>query len=276
MSECTDTNLGRLIAQYELRMLSAEQAASFVEHAMECDYCLSQLEQMAPIFHVVLNSRAEIAAGLLCRGISLATLLPNDEGKTSLTQKAKQATGLSDRMIQWLNHLAKPRIFVPAFAVVALLFLWWPNAFHAPNPYLASLSFEKLDYDPDQMRASAETSEWFDRGMEAYQQNDFAEAVKDLRKAVKQIPNDGAAWMFLGISCYLNHQPSQAIATLLRADSLATGYPQSQIRLYLAQAFLLDNQPHKATPLLEGIVSQNLGDVERAKSLLTKVRSVEK
>jgi hypothetical protein len=56
VSHCTDPNLGRLLAEYELGLLNPEEKDRFEQHSMVCDSCFAELDRMAAVGEVLLAS----------------------------------------------------------------------------------------------------------------------------------------------------------------------------------------------------------------------------
>lgn len=98
------------------------------------------------------------------------------------------------------------------------------------------------------------------------------EAIDRFLKNAQEDPDKLQHRFLLGISYFLTHQAKPAISTLKEADSLSKGALKIEIRWYLAQAYLLNNDPEEATPYLEWIIDKPGEYAEKARKLLNHIK----
>jgi len=278
MTQCTNEEIGRLIAQYELGELSDEECDRFEEHLMECDFCLGELEQMRPIVSALRQDRVEIRDALRHEGISFETLkeelLSRSRVNRSVFGKVMQAA------TQALSSLRQTRVLIPAismlFALVLIRMYYWPPHIGTSetNPYERILTFESLPYQLLELRGTAgEADPSFDEGMKAYLEGNYGDAIVNLRNAVEKAPENGSWWLYLGVCYYLERDAKAAVKALARADTLAQFSDKTRARWYLAQAHLLNGDANQAIPLLQWLIDQEKTYAGKADSLLRIVQS---
>jgi hypothetical protein len=61
MAGCTDENMGRLLHDYELNLLSPEDKHQFELHLYECDHCLTLVREFAELSQVIMHDTEAIA-----------------------------------------------------------------------------------------------------------------------------------------------------------------------------------------------------------------------
>ncbi|MDP8240983.1 MAG: hypothetical protein P9X24_17980 [Candidatus Hatepunaea meridiana] len=57
---CINLEIGELIDQYEMKQLSEAQRDLFENHLMDCEFCLQELEEMAPMASFLRENQVEI------------------------------------------------------------------------------------------------------------------------------------------------------------------------------------------------------------------------
>jgi len=280
MTKCTNKELGQLLIEYEAGILSEEQCDRFEEHVMECDFCRRELETLQPFWLGIHRNKAAIIEILGKEGISYESLKrklsPPQPQRSSLKAFLARATDRFSRAFRtsWAWGTV-------AIATIGIVLLSWVYPYMhrvVLNPYIAHLSFEKLSYQPMELRGevSLEAKRVFEEGMSYYSVDDYSNAISRLRKAVKGAPDRVDWWLYLGVSYYLNRQPKRAIQALAKADSPTYATLQERARWYLAQAYLLRRDPQKADPLLEWIVAQDRMYASQADSLLRFLNGIGK
>jgi tetratricopeptide (TPR) repeat protein len=142
------------------------------------------------------------------------------------------------------------------------------------NPYASFVIFEPLM--PLNLRGGTTSAgeKYFSEGMGDYTRGDYNSAVKNLNLAVRSAPDKAHWWLYLGVSYFLDHQPTLAVSALEKADILAPNTLKPAARWYLAQAYLLAAKPDKALPLLAWVSDQKADYASRADSLATALRTV--
>jgi predicted Zn-dependent protease len=148
------------------------------------------------------------------------------------------------------------------------------TASNPANPYSSYVSFEPLV--PLMMRGGTTTAgeRFFGDGMSDYSRGDYNSAAKNLTLAVRSAPDKAHWWLYLGVSYFLDRQPTLAVSALEKADMLAPNTLKPAARWYLAQAYLLAAKPDKALPLLAWISDQKAEYASHADSLATQVRTL--
>lgn len=80
MSKCTDKNLGMLLHDYELGLLSEEDTHRFEMHLYECEYCLTQVRENLDVSRIIIEDQDTHA------------LIENVAGKSEPTKVKKKSS----------------------------------------------------------------------------------------------------------------------------------------------------------------------------------------
>jgi len=230
--ECNHPNDGSLLIQYILNLLNDEDRCRFEEHLMNCESCRSDLSKADPEFAAIGAYKERIVEALHKEGISFERLrreLISAKRKKGIFQ---EFLGELSETVDWLFRTKRLALVVGAVAIVLLTVLLLKDL-HQDNPYLPMLSFEKFVYQELSTRDQAPTisvNPLFSKGMKAYNENDYENAAKIFMDATQLSPHEWSVWFFLGLSYYLDKQ--------------------AKIKWYLAQAYLLNNDPNSASPYL--------------------------
>jgi len=271
--KCTNSSAGALLTQYALNLLNEEDRCRFEEHVMSCESCRQELLEFDPMLGAIGARREQVVNALHEQGISFESL----KAELLSTKKRGMPRNVSRPLSGTMASLFRFRILVPAaaLAVIALLILSFPNGSERVNPYLPILSFDKFAYQemPSRaMSAAPSTDSLFSKAMAAYNANDYKSAEQLLLNATQESPNEWSIWFFLGVTYYLDKQAAPAIAALLQADSLNRYALEIETKWYLAQAYLLNNDPEKALPYFLWIQEKPGEYASRAEALATAIR----
>ncbi|MFH1861447.1 MAG: tetratricopeptide repeat protein [bacterium] len=277
-SECTNEAIGDLITFYELNRLDEPDRCRFEKHLLECNYCCRQLQEMQPLAFAMQQSKAEILEKLEEDGINFT------QQQNTLLEAAEKLSPMSgfealrERFGRWAEVLKRPVIWMPAAATVLILILVLPLSL-SRNPYLPFLDYTKAPYDYATFRGpagqiNAEARYTFERGMEEYARDNYKEAIRQLQKALQLAPEVSEYWLYLGVSHYLDRHPKAAIEALSRALLTKDEVIKSMSNWYLAQAYLSENHPEMALPLLEESVSQEGEYSALADTLLIRINAI--
>jgi tetratricopeptide (TPR) repeat protein len=275
--KCVQPDDGSLLTQYMLNLLNDEDRGRFEEHVMSCESCWQELSEADPKLCTIGVHRKQLLETLHQEGISFEGLreeLLAPEKRTGILQEF-----LDDltSAIGWLLH-GKRWVPVAGMVVVALLLTLLPTNQRSGNPYLSMLSFEKYPYLESPTRTgmtASSTNPLFSKGIKAYNDGDYKKAAAILAQVTSETPNEWPGWFFLGVSYYLDQQAKPAIAALLVADSLNDYAMELEIKWYLSQAYLLDNDPDNALPYLRWLEDKPGEFSSKAKSLIKEIDEVE-
>ncbi len=274
MDQCTDIKIGRLLTQYEQVQLSEKDRIRVEEHLLVCDFCFNEVTEMMPLSDSIVENKEEITNQLQAEGL---TFKEEKERLLGQTRRGAVITHRIDRIFDFVREFLQPKIYVPALVTAAALvfLLIIPQTSRKPdNPYQQFISFEKAPYRPVRAAQTTEAHDLFQRGMEAYQANNFKTAIANLNKATNLKPNEGKWWIYLGVSYHLDKQADLAIGSLQVADSLTTSTLKQRSRWYLAQAYLVSGDISNAVPLLEELVENKREYATEADELLMKIKTV--
>ena len=128
------------------------------------------------------------------------------------------------------------------------------------------LPLEDLLYTPDDRKGLAQ----LDKGMEAYNQGNYSEAITLLNYHLKQT-NDANAALYIGISHLMSDQAQKAVAVLEGAIEGLSGPAQEAARWYLALARLKLADEAGAAELLQLLQSASGIYAPQARELLKKL-----
>jgi hypothetical protein len=246
MSKCIDTNLGDLIAAYELNQLEKEEKKQFESHLEDCEFCRESLAEMAPVIMDMRNQEGVFSAWNETGGVSfdkLAAKLQTENTKPDIIDIAKKGIkDLIDRITQ--------------------------------SDFIELLSFEPFPLPAMVLRGAEDVDNCQKYWLEAYWKGNYKIAIKFLKKEDKHCPDQWETLMFLGICLFLDKQPKPAVKALRKADELSKLAMKEEIRWYLAQALLLKGEKEEALKLLAWL-SEQPGKIYpiKSKALLDKLKT---
>lgn len=276
---CLDPRVGSQITRYELDGLSDQEQESFEQHLLDCSFCRNELELMLPVAGVLRANKHRLVTALTDQDLSF------DEQRERLLEEVRSRRRAADapsRLGQWIAALIelwrKPYVMAPALVALAACVLLIVRLNKQPeSPFSPLLDYAPLASADTQVRGTESTTagRLFTEGMSAYGAGDYGTAVSKLRKATQSNPSLGTGWLYLGVAFYVTKEPKSAIQALLQAVAHTDHAAQDYARFYLAQAYLLDNQPGPAQRLLSELDRQGGPLAARADSLSARVRRME-
>ena len=268
MEDCTNKKIGQFIASYELGLLDEKDQARFEDHALECPHCRRELERLYPKYNILLENRNEILNNLESKGVDVS----------ETESEAAVYAPLERKISTIFDGIKRRKVLVPAFSlaavlILALILIRKPTP---ENPYLDYLSFEKAAYvSLEEGRVTqSEAEDFFNEGMRYYVTDEFKGAITNLQKAAELDSSKSKAWLYLGISFYLDHQPVAAIKALQRAKEIADPVQENWATWYMAQAYILLRNPAQSIPLLKTLSDQKLEYSIEADRLLRKIQKI--
>lgn len=260
--KCTNPKIGRLLLQFEMGLLNERGEKRIVNHLFECQYCYAELDdELLPLIRFMGQRKETFANMLKEEGIGFDNL----EEKLVEIRKKKRF---------WIHP------FITIQSLLDMVHLLFTGVFGRTekenNRYLPYLSFEMLPYRVLEagVRSKTEVYELFRIGMKAYERGDYRESIKYLEMATNESPNEWDYWLYLGICYYLDHQEKLAIVALTKSETLNRFALRIERQFYLAQAFLMNNEPEKAIPLLKWIRDEKVEYSAKAESLLSAIYNV--
>jgi len=257
-------------------LLSEKDRTRFEDHALECSYCLQELQRLNPRLKILFEHKPEILENLQAKGITFEGA--QNELLRLVAKQKVPAESAWERFHNFTKSNWFPKAAIPALAVATaiILVLVLPKSPHPDNPYYKYLSFEKAPYLPlgDTRVMETETHRFFNEGMHLYQKNDFRGAITNLEKAVQSDSSDGKIWLYLGIDYYLDRQANPAIEALTKARQKLDTVQRNRALWYLAQAYLLDGDVESSVPILQILSNQQLEYAKEANHLLKEIREI--
>lgn len=227
-AECTDPNVGGLMALYQFRRLSAADQLRFEQHTAECRHCLAEVFEMAPVIEGMLE--------------------------TPVTRYPQRAPSLWDQWRALLPNMGPPAAWAWASALV-LVMLMLPvyRARMDPDRRIRSLAvLDKPEAESVTFRGAATD---FDRALEDYRSNDYRRAAARWERVVQDQPDAALAWLYLGY-CYVQlGETARGIAALQAAAREGEGSLAEQARWLLANAYLHEGQAGPARDELEALIA---------------------
>jgi len=267
---CTDTEVGKFISHFEMNLLSDEDRELFELHLFECKYCRQETTEMNSTTDALHSNRIELLRSLEQDGITFESL------REKLRKPKKES--LLAKLNNLLSRLNSLYWGSSALAVAAAVLFIVYFSRDQLNPYEDLLSFAPLD-SPSTIVLRSDTmidgEEYFNQGIESYNQKDYKTAIEHLQKATKISPSQGTWWLVMGTCYFLQRETDDAIEVLNHADRITSGRTKRETRWYLANSYLLDKYPQPATELLEWLIHEDKEYSNRAVELLEQLGRIE-
>ena len=254
---CSDPKIGELIILYEFEALSGDDKRKFETHLLSCDYCFESLYELAPAMERLRKNPARFLPALAPRTIKRKALF--------------------DGIITAIREFLRPlpplvRFAIPAVAV-ALFFL-----FIRPTTELSDLArLEPLPYRSLQIKSGAATTateRFFEAGMTAYVQKDYAGAIGQLAFAARQDSTNASFHFYLGLCYLLSNQVEPAIEHLQRTIALGGNSVLEKTYWYLGNAWLLQEDRVHALAAFQKVTELE-GDYQwEAKAIMDKIEKL--
>ncbi|MBI5058901.1 tetratricopeptide repeat protein [candidate division KSB1 bacterium] len=272
-ASCTDTAIGCHIWRYELGDLKPDERERFEVHLMECEVCRHEVFTMLPAMGALRQRRVELLARLQDEGVTYEAICSEIRAiAVSDSNRKSPYSAWWSRQVQWLSQWRRSWVLAPAIgaaAIVAILVLMWS---YPRKAYLGLLEFEPLLYERHGVREmeAPKPGDFFSEGMDAYCTGDYERAATLLSQAVTHDSENDSAWLYLGVSYYLQEDAGPALKALRQATSSTSPGVRNAGQWYLAQAFLLNNQADSALEVLEQVDRESRWS-PRADLLATKL-----
>lgn len=271
---CVDEAIGHWLPQYEFGLLSDAEQASFEQHMMDCDFCAVELRSMQTVVATMQHNRRELLAELARQGLSYTQLraeLLSAAGVAERQRVVPVKAGWLERLVAWWT---RPQVWVPAVGMAVIIFAIGIYVREPSNPYRPLLQYEVLPFSGVILRSGAEAEREFQLGSQAYQTRAYSEAVSHFRRASELDPQNGDAWLYLGVSQYVL-KDAGAVASLQTAESVVGGDPERlpHVRWYLAQAYLYAGDVKQAQLQLDWLIVKGGAHAAEARALTEKVRA---
>jgi len=296
---CTDPATGQLLAGYELGALTGEECARVEEHLLGCPACLESLYRTAPHAQWLRENPALVRARWAAQARETATAAAAAPGAVAeagatpgmiaapgtpaMPARRAPARGFGERLRELagrLNPARHPRAFwVPvgaAAAAVAMVAIFSQE--RASFRDLAQV--EPLHYVQMPLRGVPPAHEAsFREGMEAYAAGDYAAAAGRLAQAVRAGEAEPAwsnltqARLYLGVSLLMTGKAAEAVPYLAQVRGSPLRPLADRASWYLAQAYLLLEDPGSALPALEGLASGGSAYADPASRQVSAIRS---
>lgn len=274
--KCTNPNDGELLTQYALNLLNEEDRHRFEVHTMSCEFCRLELSKCDSETAFVGGIRQRIVETLHQQGLTFEGL---KEELIAIKKRQKVSQKFYRKRLDKPNLLFRTRMLVPIGVIVVVLLTMTVIRQTGPgNIYLSVLSFDKFPHQVLSTRTHTLTpsmSPLFLEGMKHYNEDDFKNASKILKKATQESPERWDYWFYLGVSYFLNKQPKPAIAALSEADKLNKYALEIEIKWYLAQAYLLNEDSNSALEYLQWLENKPGEYSYRAKKLIKTIQNVD-
>jgi hypothetical protein len=253
--------MGDLVKRFALGDLSGGELDGVLSHIETCALCSKDLEVLAGV-------------------ASLARERPQaflDAGPGEVLEKDRIPffANIARQLRALLMPLPLPAKVLAPVAALLLIFVAYGSFDHPQGRYRPLADLSPAPYFPTTLRGGGESEDRFSRAMEDYRKGEYGEASRTLARFIEEVGYDEKAGLYLGVSTLLSGQVSDAIPHLARA-SLSTNTQIRQKSLwYLAQAFLLTEDPIAAQHALEEVVREG-GDLsEKARAQLAKLEALE-
>lgn len=249
------------LAAYELGLLENVERYAFETHLTDCDECLAEMFEHAPT----------------------AVAMTSDPG-TYRQALVPERAGLWQALAERWPNAGPGQILAPlAIAATLALLLFWPGG-NSRSKYGDLFILEPLAYTVPDMRSGPQDSALvaFDAGMRWYVAADYHGAANELARMTDLMSAPDApalepgvadqVRLYHGVSLLLATDPENAIPVLIAASASTLPPIQERSHWYLAQAYLLNNEPKKAEDVLSGLASSPIyGD--QARELLAKLHA---
>jgi hypothetical protein len=264
---CRDPEKGSLLTAYEMGLLDEREQAAFEAHLTDCPSCLEQLYAMAP---------------------SMVAIRANPEAFTALEgSRATEVWAPGFSFVAWLRDtlasLVRPRILVPAgvAALVAMVMIVQLRL-DSPGAFQQLAIVEPVPYVQIDTRHvnTPEATLRYDQGMAQYAGGRYREAVVALTEAVHLGEVDPAwgvrdqARFYLGLSLLLQGEAALAAEHLTQATRASILPVAERARWYLAQAYLLQEDPEAALISLQALADSGVAYRDQASHQLEELQRI--
>jgi len=249
MMNCDRVERDEIAERYAGGTLPEAEAEAFEEHYFRCAACLARLEAVrdaATVLRNPIKSRRYSLAGMALAASLLIVFTAALVWR--LAPRGTQTAGTQNPVLV-AQAPGKPA-----------------------NPWAELGRFEPPPYRELTLRGGENPSgSDFRRGMTAYRQGNYGQALPFLRKAADSNPRDAQSIFFTGIALLLTGDTSTGLEFLRRVDALGFTPYQEEARFHQAKAHLQLGDAAAARSVLVA-VSEMRGDWEaQARELLEKL-----
>lgn len=264
---CIAPEVGALLMQYELRTLSQSQIDAFERHLMNCDFCLSEAEEMRKVANAMLANRTHILSAYSKDDVTVDSLLEQAAGASKPSPHVAKVATPRPRVFSW-EHLFGPRAAIAFAAAAALFLVIGLGIFDHKQP--ATIG----EYDPPawhawQTRSSLPADSLLMRAHESYSQKDFVTASQALSQYLTN-REDSQAALYLAVSYYETDRFDAAIKALARVGSENSVVFQ-EAEFYRALTHIRLGENDRAIIILKKFVATNSTRMEPARELLQQL-----
>jgi len=250
--DCTDPKIGELITLYEFDELARDDRRKFEAHLLSCDYCFQNLYALSPVIKRM-RGNPRLFLSILKR--------------EPFWRKIKQKIAA---LMPAIRIQRRGWIAIPATAIVVLYFLLL-----RPAPELSDLAhLEPVPYRALQIKSGATTTaaeRFFEAGMAAYVQKDYAGAIEQLALAARQDSTNASFHFYLGLCYLLSNHVDPAIEHLQRTIALGGNSVLEKAHWYLGNAWLLKEDRAQALAAFRKVVEME-GDYRwEAEEIIGKI-----
>jgi len=250
---CTNEIQGNLLAACEMGMLEDADKVVFEAHLKECVACCNELFDNAPIANE-LQTHPGIYSDLL-----------NPETETPPEKS------LFDK----IREMFSVKMLLPVAVVASLIVMVINLGTESDVRKLAIV--EKMAYVSIDVRGadSELAAEYFASAMNAYQEDQYAVAVEELKLSIENADSDWIGWdqahMYLGVSLMMNKQPDQAIEYLTVVKNGSSLPLIEKGNWLLAQANLQTGNRDQAVELLADLIINGVVFADKAAEQLHEI-----
>ena len=262
--KCLNENVGKLITRYELGLVNEQEKKAFENHLLECDVCYQDFYAMQPVIDVMSQHR-----------LKLLTML---EGESKLQQESfllNKLQQFKSNMDALFIVLKQPQWGFSAVALAVVLFIFW---LPLPESYTSMVQIKAKEFLPNtyNLRGSGEEQDWmakFEKGMSFYADSAYDKASEVLNQAQRSNPRNRNILFYLGLSYLLSSDADSAIFYL--KEVIDSDFElKSEAQWFLANAYLLNENPVLAKEQLEMIVKS--GGVHKSQAMVLLVKLSER
>ena len=245
------------IKQYLDGTLSPQEKAKFEHQIKSSDELAEEIRRFRQL-HIFDKNRRIIEANALLSGVMAEIDIEPDYGKY---EKYFKKSIFENTLWRWL--------FVGLILLAVISGTIFYQKIQMTNE-LKSLSISHLQPMENIIGFSVDDQRQAAKGMKAYDQQNYTEAIKQLQFAIKEDPNDKSLRLYLAISYLIQEQNEKAenlLEEIVKANDLST----IPAKWYLALSFLQDGKKEEAKKLLIDLDSDASFGI-KAKEIIGHIR----
>jgi hypothetical protein len=223
--------------------LDPSEREAFVDHLVQCEFCHNEVYSMAPVMKVMRDHREAVLRGEF----------PAD--RAAARAAVQEAAPPPPFLSFWLKRpmLAAASLLVAFSAGLMVMYL----VMHQPTTQVAQ-HIPIPTYRPNDPTMTLRGNEAaFKQAMEAFQQNDFEGAAKQLEVLCRLEKDNAEGHFYWGVSLLSLGRNQDAVSPLKKAVEFGTGELRESSRYYLALAYHKTGQTQQALTELEAVIQMN-------------------